>query len=101
MRSTLSTSEMDGNGGNGYAGGLLESILDRNNMNLAYKRVKANKGSHGVDGMTVDELLQYLKQNGDQLRSSIRNGTYRPSPVRRVEIPKPDGGKRLLGIPIP
>jgi RNA-directed DNA polymerase len=98
-RSILSTSEMDGNGGNGYAGGLLERILDRNNMNLAYKRVKTNKGSHGVDGMTVDELLQYLKQNGDQLRSSIRNGVYRPSPVRRVEIPKPDGGKRLLGIP--
>ena len=99
VRSILSTSEMDGNGGNGYVGGLLEGILDRNNMNLAYKRVKTNKGSHGVDGMTVDELLQYLKQNGDQLRSSIRNGTYRPSPVRRVEIPKPDGSKRLLGIP--
>ncbi|HZK24079.1 MAG TPA: group II intron reverse transcriptase/maturase [Oscillospiraceae bacterium] len=98
-RNISSTSEVDGNGGNGYAGGLLEKILDRHNMNRAYKRVKANKGSHGVDGMTVDELLQYLKQNGNQIIQSIRNGEYRPSPVRRVEIPKPDGGKRLLGIP--
>ena len=98
-RSISSTSEKDENGGNEYARGLLEEILDRNNMNLAYKRVKANKGSHGVDGMKVDELLQFLKQNGNQIKQSILEGTYRPSPVRRVEIPKPDGGKRLLGIP--
>lgn len=99
VRSTPPTSEVDRNSGNEYAGGLLEKILDRHNMNRAYKRVKANKGSHGVDGMTVDELLQHLKQNGSQLTQSIRNGEYRPNPVRRVEIPKPDGGKRLLGIP--
>ncbi len=99
VRSISSTSEKEGNGGNGYASGMLEAILDRDNMNLAYKRVKANKGSHGVDGMKVDELLQFLKQNGTQIRQSILEGTYRPSPVRRVEIPKPDGGKRLLGIP--
>lgn len=99
VRSIPSMSDKDGNGGNEYADGLLERILDRNNMNMAYKRVKGNKGSHGVDGMTVDELLQYLRQNGGQIRESIRNGEYRPNPVRRVEIPKPDGGKRLLGIP--
>ena len=94
-----SMSEKEGNNGNEYASGLLEKILDRNNMNLAYKRVKANKGSHGVDGMTVDELLQYLKQNGKSIKQEILEGTYCPKPVRRVEIPKPDGGIRLLGIP--
>jgi RNA-directed DNA polymerase len=85
--------------GKQYADNLLEKILDRNNLNLAYKKVVSNKGSHGVDGMKVDELLPYLKQNGESLKASILEGTYRPSPVRRVEIPKPDGGKRLLGIP--
>jgi group II intron reverse transcriptase/maturase len=99
VRSISSTSEKEENGGNEYASGLLEAILDRDNMNLAYKRVKANKGSHGVDGMKVDELLQFLKQNGNQIKQSILEGTYHPNPVRRVEIPKPDGGKRLLGIP--
>ena len=82
-----------------YPDRLLEEILDRNNLNLAFKRVKTNKGSHGVDGMKVDELLQFLKQNGEQLKKSILEGTYRPNPVRRIEIPKPDGGIRLLGIP--
>jgi group II intron reverse transcriptase/maturase len=85
--------------GNEYASKLLEDILHRDNLNLAYKRVKDNKGSHGIDGMTVNELLQFLKENGAQLRQSILEGTYTPQPVRRVEIPKPDGGKRLLGIP--
>lgn len=87
------------NGDNEYSRELLEKILHRDNMNLAYKRVKRNKGSHGVDGMTVNELLQFLKQNGNQIRQSILEGSYTPKPVRRVEIPKPDGGKRLLGIP--
>lgn len=82
-----------------YANNLLERILDRDNMNYAYKRVKSNKGSHGVDGMKVDELLPYLKQHGKALIASILEGTYRPNPVRRVEIEKPDGGIRLLGIP--
>jgi len=99
VQSVSSTFENRGNGGNECSQGLLEKILDRDNVNLAYKRVKANKGSHGVDGMTVDELLPFLKQNGIQIKQSIRKGTYRPKPVRRVEIPKPDGGKRLLGIP--
>jgi RNA-directed DNA polymerase len=53
-------------------------------MNGAFKRVKTNKGSHGVDGMGVDELLQYLKENGERLRQSILDGKYRPNPVRRV-----------------
>ncbi len=78
---------------------MLERIIDRNNLNQAFKRVKSNKGSHGIDGMKVDELLQYLKENGDSLRQSILDGSYKPSPVRRVEIPKSDGKKRPLGIP--
>jgi RNA-directed DNA polymerase len=78
---------------------LLEKVLDRENLNHAYKRVKKNDGSHGVDGMKVDELLPYLKQHGESLKQSLLEGKYRPQPVRRVEIPKPDGGIRLLGIP--
>jgi RNA-directed DNA polymerase len=80
--------------------GLLEQIIDRTNLNNAYKRVKSNKGAHGVDGIGVDELLQYLKDNGEELKQSILDGRYRPNPVRRVEIPKEDGKqKRKLGIP--
>lgn len=98
-RSISSTPKEGRSGGSECAGRLLEKILDRDNMNLAYKKVKANKGSHGVDGMTVEELLPYLKQNGSELRQAILEGKYNPQPVRRVEIPKPDGGVRLLGIP--
>lgn len=93
------TSEKKQNAEIKYANGLLEKIIDRNNLNQAFKRVKANKGSHGIDGMKVDELLQYLKENGGSLRQSILEGTYKPNPVRRVEIPKQDGKKRPLGIP--
>lgn len=79
---------------------LLERILERDNLNNAFKRVKSNKGAHGVDEMEVDELLQYLKDNGDRLKQLILDGKYRPNPVRRVEIPKEDGKKkRKLGIP--
>ncbi len=99
VRSIFSTSEKGRNDVSEYANRLLERILEPSNMNLAYKRVKANKGSHGVDGMTVDELLQFLKQNGERLIQSLLEGNYKPQPVRRVEIPKPDGGIRLLGIP--
>ena len=81
------------------AEGLLERIVSRRNMNEAYKRVKRNKGAGGVDGMEVDELLQYLKENGEEIRESIVAGTYQPRPVRRVEIPKDNGKKRKLGIP--
>ena len=79
--------------------GLLEKILESDNLNRAYKKVKKNKGSHGVDKMEVEHLSQYLRDNGDELRMSIWEGKYRPKPVRRVEIPKDNGKKRRLGIP--
>ena len=78
---------------------LLEKILYRDNMNRAYKRVKANKGAPGVDGMTVEEALPWLKEHGKEQTESIQSGKYKPQPVRRKEIPKPDGGVRKLGIP--
>ena len=78
---------------------LLEKILFRDNMNRAYKRVKANKGAPGVDGMTVEEALPWLKEHGRELTDSILQGKFKPDPVRRKEIPKPDGGVRKLGIP--
>ena len=65
---------------------LLELILRKDNLNKAYKRVKSNKGTGGIDGMQVDELLPYLKENQDILIRQIRNGRYKPNPVRRVEI---------------
>lgn len=80
-------------------GKLLERILHKKNLHEAYKRVKKNKGSHGVDGMEVEELLPYLKENVDSLTQEILEGKYKPKPVRRVEIPKDNGKKRLLGIP--
>ena len=78
---------------------LLEAILYKDNFNRAYKRVKANKGKHGVDGMTVEEALPYLREHQKELTDRILRGKYTPSPVRRVEIPKSDGGVRKLGIP--
>ena len=77
----------------------MERILTRDNMNQAYRQVVRNKGKHGIDGMTVDELLPYLKENGDQLRKDILQGKYKPKSVRRAEISKSDRGVRLLGIP--
>lgn len=82
-----------------YTSKLLEKILHRDNMNEAFKRVMKNKGSHGIDGLTTDELLSYLKENGANLRQTLLDGTYAPLPVRRVEIPKDNGKKRQLGIP--
>ena len=79
--------------------GSLERILSRENLLLAMKRVISNKGSHGVDGMTVYELKHFLQTNWIQIKEDILNDEYRPMPVRRVEIPKPNGGSRLLGIP--
>ena len=79
--------------------GSLERILSRENLLLAMNRVISNKGSHGVDGITVYELKQFLQTNWPQIREDIFNNEYRPMPVRRVEIPKSDGGTRLLGIP--
>lgn len=78
---------------------LMEEVADPANLNQALKRVMANKGAPGVDGMTVTELGPWLAANRDTLRESLLCGSHRPSPVRRVEIPKPDGGMRELGIP--
>ena len=78
---------------------ILGKILNKDNLNRAYKRVKANKGAPGVDGMTVEEAFEWLKEHNHELIERIRKGHYTPSPVRRVEIPKPDGGIRKLGIP--
>jgi group II intron reverse transcriptase/maturase len=94
-RSGVSLERTERNG----AGSLLAKVLDKNNLNRAYKRVKENRGAPGVDGMTVDELLDFLKAHGNELVLSISLGNYKPRPVRRVEIPKPDGGVRELGVP--
>jgi len=79
---------------------LMEEVCELENCKQALQRVKANKGSPGVNGMTVDELPDYLKQHELGIGEQLRNGTYQPKPVKRVEIPKPDGnGVRKLGIP--
>lgn len=77
----------------------LEDIVTPVNLNKAFKKVRKNKGAGGVDGMSVEELLQYLKDNGEKIRRNILDGKYRPKPVRRVEIPKENGKTRKLGIP--
>lgn len=78
---------------------LLDRILQRDNLNRAYLQVERNHGAPGIDGMTVEEALPWLKEHKEELLESIRNGSYKPSPVRRKDIPKPDGGTRQLGIP--
>ena len=78
---------------------LLEKILDRNNLNQAYLKVFKNRGSAGIDNMKVEDMLKYLKENKVKLLETLKDGSYKPKPVKRVEIPKPNGGKRLLGIP--
>lgn len=78
---------------------MIEEMLSRANMLSALSRVETNKGSHGVDGMSVKDLRRHIVQNWQAIRESIESGTYEPSPVRRVEIPKPNGGTRVLGIP--
>lgn len=78
---------------------LIENILSKENLNLAYQKVIKNKGAAGVDGMECKALLSHLRVNGMQLRESVRNQSYKPMPVKRVEIPKEDGSKRKLGIP--
>jgi len=91
--------ETDNTDTNQQREGLLEQILDRDNLNRAYKQVKRNRGAGGIDGMQVDELSPYLRENKNELVQSLRNGKYRPKPVRRVEIPKENGKTRKLGIP--
>jgi RNA-directed DNA polymerase len=78
---------------------LMEEVCERENCEQALKRVKANQGSPGVDGMTVQQLPGFLQQHWPVIREQLLSGTYKPQPVRRVEIPKPDGGVRKLGIP--
>jgi group II intron reverse transcriptase/maturase len=76
-----------------------EAVFERGNMQTALKRVESNKGAAGIDGMEVQDLHGYLREHWLEVREALESGTYRPSPVRRVEIPKPDGGVRQLGIP--
>lgn len=78
---------------------MIEKILDPENLARAWKRVKANKGAPGIDGMTVADFPAFAREHWPRIASAIREGTYRPAPVRRVWIPKPDGSKRPLGIP--
>ena len=78
---------------------LIEVILSKENLNRAYKKVVSNKGASGVDGVTVEELGDYIRENKDEIVASIRNRTYMPKPVRRVYIPKDNGKQRPLGIP--
>ena len=78
---------------------LMEQIVSNDNLNAAYLQVVRNKGAAGVDGMTVEELGAYLWENGENIREQLKTRKYKPQPVRRVEIPKPDGGTRKLGLP--
>ena len=78
---------------------MLEEILDRRNLEKALVQVISNKGSGGIDGMQTDELRDYLNNHYQVLKSEILEGIYKPGPVRKVEIPKPQGGTRMLGIP--
>lgn len=82
-----------------YNNHLMEKAIERNNLKSALKRVERNKGAPGIDGMAVDKLKPYLKDNWERIKNELLSGAYKPSPVRRVEIPKPDGGVRELGIP--
>ena len=79
--------------------GLLKAVLARDNMQQAWKRVRSNKGAAGIDGLSIDETAERLMWEWPSIREQLLQGTYRPQPVRRVTIPKPDGGERELGIP--
>src|SRR5205823_14041623 len=78
---------------------LMEEVCERGNLVRAWKRVRSNQGSPGVDGMTIDNTRDYLREHWPSIRSQLLAGTYQPQPVKRVEIPKPDGGVRKLGVP--
>jgi retron-type reverse transcriptase len=78
---------------------LMERILSRGNLLTALKRVEKNKGNHGVDGMSVQNLRAHILEHWESMKIELLEGTYEPQAVRRIEIPKPDGGVRLLGIP--
>ena len=83
----------------GSTDSLMEAILDEQNLKLALQRVRANKGAPGVDGVTTDRFVEYLREHWPTIRAQLRAGTYYPQPIRGVEIPKPTGGVRMLGIP--
>ena len=78
---------------------LMEEVCDRENLERAWKRVQRNKGGPGVDGMTIDDAKAYLREHWPGIRVQLLEGTYQPQPVKRVEIPKPEGGVRKLGVP--
>src|SRR4029453_5172084 len=78
---------------------LMEEVCDRENLGKGWKRVRQNKGSPGVDGMTIEDAKGYLRERWPSIRSQLLEGTYQPQPVKRVEIPKPGGGVRKLGVP--
>ena len=88
----------DGGTGDGPAM-LMDEVVRRGNVTAAYERVVRNDGAPGVDGMTVGDLLPFCREHWARTRKELLDGTYRPQPVRKVEIPKPGGGVRLLGIP--
>lgn len=104
---TLPLDNLEGELGMGYStepkstfcSSLLSRVLERNNLLRALKQVRRNKGASGIDGMTVDELPDFLRQHWPHIRQQLIAGSYKPKPVKRVEIPKPDGRKRKLGIP--
>lgn len=80
-------------------GSLMESVVEKGNLSAALRKVERNGGSPGIDGMTVEELRGYLMEHWPEIKGEMLRGTYKPKPVKRVEIPKSGGGKRLLGIP--
>ena len=80
-------------------GSLMEQIISKENLNAAYLQVVRNRGAAGVDGMKYTQLKEYLLENGESIREKLRTRKYKPQPVRRVEIPKPDGGTRKPGVP--
>jgi len=96
---TESAGAMNGTESPASTNRLMEAVCERENLKAALRQVRANKGSPGVDGMTVIGIKDYLKQHWPAIREQLLSGTYEPKPVRRVEIPKPDGGVRKLGIP--
>ena len=78
---------------------MMECVLDRENIDRAWKRVRANHGAPGIDGMTIEQLPEFFREHWERLYSALMEGTYRPAAVRRVFIPKPDGSQRPLGVP--
>jgi RNA-directed DNA polymerase len=97
-RSGQATSATTGTEGPG-TDAMMERVLEHTNLQRALKRVRGNKGSPGIDGMTVDKLPEWLREHWPRVREELLAGTYQPHAVRRVMIPKPGGGERMLGIP--